>query len=627
VSRPTLEVLEDRTLPSGLGVDVVPGDPKDWPMYNHDPQGSRYNSAETRLRPDNVGGLHVLWSDPTVGAVAGTPAVVNGVVYAADSEGWVYAVRSDGHELWRHQVAVAPTPDTVLPFQLGLKVSTSLLVTNRTIIFGDLSGTIHGLDVATGAERWSVKPNDHPAASIFGSATMVGNDVAIGISSVEELAVGLNPAYHLSFRGSLVLLDPADGRVIWQTYTISDADYAAGATGAAIWTTPSYDRASNTIYVGTGNNYGEPETPTSDALMAIDAADGHIKWVNQETLDDTWNFIYPFTDPDNPDNPPDFDFGDSPQVYRLGGRLVVGAGQKSGFYHVVDAATGAELNQFQAAPGGNLGGLFADSAVANGVAYANGSDWPNPFGHPFDPPKGGNLTAIRGDGSGQLWRAETPAPNVAGVAVANGVVYFQSKDGSFYALDAATGATLAQVDLGTSGGSSPFFGQTSGPAVSRGRVYVGTGDTLTSLFIPFLPAGPGAIVALGIDDGPGAGRGQPAAPSAADAAVLVRPDLRAAEGHGELPAPEGASLLAALLPVPGPSWHPPQAAANAARTPAPPSPSAVADDASSSAIGLGAGKTFPASPAPGRPAADAVWLGLFGSAGGLPGIPGVWNPS
>jgi polyvinyl alcohol dehydrogenase (cytochrome) len=484
-------------------------------MYNHDPAGTRDNSAEHVLSPAAVGGLQVKWTFPTVGAVAGTPAVVNDVVYAADSEGWVYAVGRDGNELWRHHVEVTSPASDILPFTFGLKITTSLLVTNHTVVFGDLGGTVHGLDVDTGAERWSVKPNNHTAASIFGSATMVGNNVAVGVSSVEELVAGLVPGYQPSFRGSLVLLDPSDGHIIWQTYTISDADHAAGATGAAIWGTPAYDRASNTLFVGTGNNYTPTTTGTSDALMAVDAADGHIKWVNQETQDDSWNFIYPFQTPGDPNNPPDFDFGDSPQVYRVGGRLVVGAGQKSGFYHVVDAATGAEINQFQAAPGGNLGGLFADSAVAGGVAFANGSDWHDPFGHPFDPPKGGNLTAIKGDGSGQLWRVETPAPNISGVAVADGVVYFQSKDGSFYALDAGSGATLAQVNLNTSSGLSPFFGQTSGPSVSRGQVYVGTGDILTSLFIPPLAAGPGAIVALGIDGhGPAAPRRQFLPPAA-----------------------------------------------------------------------------------------------------------------
>src|SRR5262249_13714209 len=213
-------------------------------------------------------------------------------------------------------------------------------------------------------------------------------------------------------------------------------------------------------YVATGNNYTQPTTGTSDALIALDADDGHIKWVNQRTKDDEWNFRFL---PESPEHP-DFDFGDSPQVYRLGGREVVGAGQKSSFYHVVDARTGETVNQFQASPFGQLGGLFADSAVARGVVFANGVDWPDVFTGGVA--RGGSLTALAGDGSGQLWHVVTPAPDMSGVAVANGVVYFQSIDGDLYALSAATGAQLAKVHTG---------GQESGPAVSRGHVYVGTG--------------------------------------------------------------------------------------------------------------------------------------------------------
>src|SRR5262249_8545433 len=63
-----------------------------------------------------------------------------------------------------------------------------------------------------GREKWVVRPNPHPYAAIWGSATMVGHDVAIGVSSTEEFwASLLPPDYHPSFRGSVVLLDPADG--------------------------------------------------------------------------------------------------------------------------------------------------------------------------------------------------------------------------------------------------------------------------------------------------------------------------------------------------------------------------------------------------------------------------------
>ena len=63
-------------------------------------------------------------------------------------------------------------------------------------------------------------------------------------------------------------------------------------------------------------------------------------------------------------------------------------------------------------------------------------------------------------------------PVASGVAVANGVVYFTTVvSGKLVALDAATGSVLKEIDLG------PVW---SGPSVSRGRVYVGTGNTLFS---------------------------------------------------------------------------------------------------------------------------------------------------
>jgi polyvinyl alcohol dehydrogenase (cytochrome) len=480
-NRLTLEVLEDRTVPSGLGVNVVPGDPQDWPMYNHDPAGSRDNFAEHILSPATVGGLQVKWTFPTHGPIAGTPAVVHDRVYAADATGVVYALDRDGHELWETQLTVGPTFSHV-------KVTASALVTNRTVIIGDLAGQIHGLDVDTGKEIWTVRPNPHPFASIWGSPTMVGNDVAIGTASYEEFIAPFIPNYHPSFRGSVLLLDPATGNVIWQTSTISAEESAAGSAGAAIWSTPTYDQATNTIYVTTGNNYSEPTTVTSDAFMALDAATGAIKWVNQRTHDDVWTFAFG----DSSEAHPDFDIGDSPKIYKLGGETVVSAGQKSGFFHVLDAATGAQVNPpIQLAPNGTVGGLFADAAYADGVVYANGTDWPGLL--TGQPPNRGILSAVAADGSHELWHFNTPhSPNISGVAVANGVVYFQSMlNGMFYALDAKTGTLLAQVATG---------GQSSGPAVSRGQIYLGTGDSSFPFLNPTLPLGPGSIEALGIPD-------------------------------------------------------------------------------------------------------------------------------
>jgi polyvinyl alcohol dehydrogenase (cytochrome) len=483
--------------------DVVSRDPKDWPMFNHDPRGTRNNFAEVLLDRKTVRNLAVMWRHNTRGAVAGTPAVVRNIVYAGDAAGWVYALTRDGKLLWETRL---PGVDTII---WGSKISASALVTNRTLIIGDLGGSIHGLDVATGAVRWTTRPpspgpvfgDQFPFQAIFGSATMVGKNVAIGISSLEEGVVLTSGYPCCTFRGSLVLLDPADGRIIWQTFMTEVAnpgETGFGPSGATIWSTPTYDQGTKTIYATTGNNYSEPTTGTSDAIVAFDAADGHIKWVSQKTQDDFWNFRFV---PRNVGDPPDFDFGDSPQIYKVRGRTVVGAGQKSGFYHVVDALTGKRINEFQVTEiSGNLGGLFADSAFADGVAFTNGSIWPDPFGSP-DPPVAGVISAITGDASTELWKFDTPgSPNLSGLAVANGVLYFQSmKSGTLYALDVSNGTVLASINVNLCGSSSsPACGQTSGPSVSRGQVYVGAGDFMSFLFDVFRPFTPGAIIAFGV---------------------------------------------------------------------------------------------------------------------------------
>ena len=131
-----------------------------WTMYNYDPTGSRYNAAEHALGPRNVGRLGVLWRVPTAGSVFGTPTVSDGVVYAGDESGVVHAVRTDGTPLWSTQVD-GPLTD-------------SILLMRDTLIFGDLNGNIYGLNPRNGEIRWRIRPNPHPIAAMYGSATPCG---------------------------------------------------------------------------------------------------------------------------------------------------------------------------------------------------------------------------------------------------------------------------------------------------------------------------------------------------------------------------------------------------------------------------------------------------------------------
>src|SRR5262249_60398265 len=62
-------------------------DAKDWPMYNYDVLGSRYNRGEKAIGRDNAGRLEEKWRFPAkgsgqeIGATHATPVVVDGYVY------------------------------------------------------------------------------------------------------------------------------------------------------------------------------------------------------------------------------------------------------------------------------------------------------------------------------------------------------------------------------------------------------------------------------------------------------------------------------------------------------------------------------------------------------------------
>jgi uncharacterized protein (TIGR03118 family) len=472
-ARLCLETLESRLVPSA----------NDWAMPNYSPAGTRDNTAEHILGPNNVGNLQTLWEFPTGGIVAGTPAVVHNVVYAGDSLGDFYAVKSDGTLLW----SLTGTN------KLAGQITASPLVTQGVVIIGTDStpggdGFVYGLDAKTGAVDWKIHPNTSAHAAVWGSATQVGNNVAIGIATDEEFVTTAPVS-----RGSLVLLNPTNGQVIWQTYTVTDAELASGVTGSAIWSTPAYDPATGIIYAGTGNNYGNNpnrDNPTrtngtSDAMIAFNAKTGAIIWVNQRTSNDNWNRQFP-------GGGPDADFGDSPHLYKLSnGEKVVGSGQKSGFFWVFDAKDGHVVNVtpsgkegLQVSTGSSLGGLYATAAVdtKTDTVFANDRD-------PSTTPQSGHVVAIAGNGQSFVSTFanngyfNTTTPDQSGVAIANGVVYFDTLGGTLFALDEKTGKVLAQVATD---------GANSGPSVSNGHIYVGQGNFLGG------GAGGGGIMALGL---------------------------------------------------------------------------------------------------------------------------------
>jgi polyvinyl alcohol dehydrogenase (cytochrome) len=485
-----------------------------WPSGGHDISNSHSNPAETKINADNVGKLAVKWTATVHGDVSAIPAVVDGAVYVPDWGGYLNKLNADtGAVMWSRPISdydgVAGSVSRAAPAVVG-----------NTVYLGDQNGGyLFAVNAATGAPVWTTRVDQHPVAIGTAGPLYYNGVIYQGIASLEEGAA-INPDYPCcTFRGSVVAVDAGTGQVLWKTYTVPDnggipctgpGAVGCGYSGGAVWgTTPAVDPASNTLFITTGNNYTVPDsvkscqdgggTPSQclspddhvDAVMALNAGTGQIKWSTGVQGFDDWNVAcIPGFDPHNcPANPgPDYDFGSGPNLFTIKNsrgksQLVVGAGQKSGQYWALDAATGQILWSQAAGPGSTLGGIEWGPATDGKRIYIAEENF---NGTPYTLPSGATITsgswAAIDPATGQIvWQVADPSHNAFGggndlgpVSVANGVMYAPSMSGTMNALDASNGKTLWSFQ--TPGAVN------TGASVVNGTVY--WGDGYAHLFIP-----------------------------------------------------------------------------------------------------------------------------------------------
>lgn len=337
----------------------------------------------------------------------------------------------------------------------------------------------------------------HVSAAITGSPVVFGNVVYIGVSSLEEGFALAGAAYPCcTFRGSVVALDANSGRILWKTFVVPDNGGQPGSySGGAVWQPPAIDPLRHQLYVGTGNNYSAPasvlqcqqqamasKTPDPDcparddhfdSALALDLADGHIRWSRRLLEYDVWTvpcIVAGFSALCPTPAGPDFDLGGSGPNF-LGG--LVGFGQKSGVYWALNPDDGDVLWHTQVGPGGGTGGIQWGTATDRRRIYAaisNNNQLPYTLVPSGQEITWGAWSALDTFSGRLLW--QTPDPTVGAidpgpVSVANGVMYAGSQSGSMYALDAATGKILWSF---SSGGTV-----LGGPSIVDGVLYWGSG--------------------------------------------------------------------------------------------------------------------------------------------------------
>lgn len=465
----------------------------DWLVAGHDPGNTRDADTEHILNSGDVSRLDVAWSVPTTSLVSSTPTVQDGTVYFPDSGGKLWAVDAhSGHVRWSHDVS----DYTGITGDLA---RTSPAVYGDELVLGDTNPARAGavlftVDKRTGQALWHTNLDTHPAAIVSSSPVVYQGTIYVGVSSDEE-DLATAPGYPCcSFRGSVVALDAATGRIRWQTHTVP-----TGYAGGAVWgSSPMIDPRNNLLYVGTGNNYSAPPgvcaepgqtgcTPPAaadhaDSILALDRTTGALRWATSTMSADV------FTDlcGSHPAAAcgPDFDFGSDPNLIELGGgRQLIGIGQKSGVYWALDPNTGAVVWHTQVGPGSALGGIEYSSATDSRRIYVAIS---NLFGQPYQITSATGQTTTTSGGSwaaldpatGRIqWQVADPqqAADLGYVSTANGVVYAGStalNGNEMYALDAATGAIRWGFDAG-----GPVV---AGASIADGMVFWGSGFPLAT---------------------------------------------------------------------------------------------------------------------------------------------------
>jgi outer membrane protein assembly factor BamB len=259
------------TTPMGVGAsvkgfDVLVAGPG-WTQFRYDGSNSGYNPTETILSPGTVPALQVAWSRWMGSEVFATPAVADGVVYAASSAGQLSAFDArSGRPLWSASVGasiwsspavadgivcvVAVRENKVYAFDAmsgsllwatpgdpGFPSDSSPAIANGVVYVGLGDHYLHAYNARTGAELWRL--------------VMPG-----GIDSSPAVVAGV--VYVGAYQG-VYAVDARAGTVRW----LADVDYPFSNSAPAV--------TNGTVYISDDNGN----------LYALDAATGVLRWSRQ----------------------------------------------------------------------------------------------------------------------------------------------------------------------------------------------------------------------------------------------------------------------------------------------------------------------------------------------------------
>lgn len=320
-------------------------DGRDWPGFGRT-YGEQHYSPLDEVNPETVSRLGLVWSlDLPPGNPATGPIAVDGILYFASGYSVAHAVdAATGRLLW--------TYDPKAPEASGHKLrqgwgSRGIAYWNGKVYIATQDGRLIALNAKTGKPVWTAMTmGKDDQRFISGPPRVFDGMVVIGNGGADEAAI----------RGYATAYDAETGEQKWRFFTVpgnpadgfeNDAMKMAAKTwsgewwkhggGGTVWNAITYDKDSDTLYLGTGNgspwnhkirSAGKGDNLFLCSILALDAKTGAYKWHYQINPGESWDFNAAM----------DMQLAD----LTIGGkqRKVLMTAPKNGFFYVLDRLTG-----------------------------------------------------------------------------------------------------------------------------------------------------------------------------------------------------------------------------------------------------------------------------------------------
>jgi outer membrane protein assembly factor BamB len=436
---------------------------EDWPRYRRDLNNSG-RSAETFVSSANVSWLKLRWKYPAGAKISASPAVATvggrSLVFVGAWDGTFYALDAiTGTKVWSRKIDIIPPCNST-----SCRIASSAAVRNGKVYFGARNAFLYALDAATGAVSWKVQlANPNSNYEIWSSPAVSNGLVYVGLAGADD-----SPCV----QGRIEARNANTGAVVWKFNTIDQTSCPSGTcVGATVWSSVAIDAANDILFADTGNP-GSTCVPASanaarypDSLLALRASTGQLL-----------NYFQAI-----PNDNQDLDFGSSPALHKTGTvnactgatnlQYWVTAASKNGVVYVIKRDSGGLLTTIRqvsldggpiASPAIVQAAAAASCGTGSTTTYTNSLYVPTPTGSLY------KLSQGSAGGVTQAWkRTVATQPIFSAPAAIRDLIFVGANDQKLHAYNSAGTSMWSYQTGGTIA---------SGPAISNGRVYVGSND-------------------------------------------------------------------------------------------------------------------------------------------------------